>query len=115
MYLSSSPPAAAGRYMGAWLSGLPSPPSGVVFPASPGQGGPSGQVLGMCTPRSAPRQPTAALFRLYPLDGPQSPRALGHFRVHVCISLLQCLWCRLQTLMQRMRWLMESVMWLMMT
>ena len=56
--------------MGAWLFVLPSPPSRVLCLASPGLGGPSGQVSGLCTPRGAMRWSAAVLFRLYPLGGP---------------------------------------------
>ena len=59
--------------MGAWLSRLPSPPLEVSFPASSGQGGPSSQVLGMCTPGSAMCRSATALLGLYPLGGPHVP------------------------------------------
>ena len=59
--------------MGAWLFELPSAPCGVLCPTSLGQGGPSGRVLGMCTPRGAMRWSAAGLCRLYPLSGPHVP------------------------------------------
>ena len=59
--------------MGAPLFGLPSPPLGVLCWASAGQGGPSGRLLQMCTPRSAMRWPAAVLFWLYPFGGPHVP------------------------------------------
>ena len=73
MYLFLASPAGPAGIWVCVLSCCRHPLLGLLCLSPSGQGGPSSRAVGMCTPCSAMRWSIAALFGLYPRDGPHVP------------------------------------------